>query len=659
MMKRTLSVITALMSFAVMFGAGRVQAQDLTATSANADGRFVHDTDQGPSQNLNRRWDGAKYDDATFDVGAHTGKGSTLLDFDVDNIRSTEESGNLDLSLGQQLLIKGDFSRLTHRDGYIANGMTINNNFLPSPYVGFAQGMSTGTAAAVKRDFQEEEIVLSLSRMSPYRLYLGQWEQHVYGNQGLVLNDKLYSQGMSNYNREIYGGIDADLSAKSQAYYEYGFRRYVNTGEDVPGIIIGKAWKDLNYQADTNVTNNKFAFKYNPYNSLSFAGSVVTRSRYNEGNGLTQNTYAGNLSSSYRPTKNLSMTARLYDRGVQTSYESTYSGNTNTPAQPIDFLFLNGDFDIRYTGLDNIILAGGYRPSATLRNNSNAWAQVYPSTGFLNGGVYGLSGGVNAPAGEDTRHNISGKATFELPQNVELELSENMLRANAAAYENTPTQSYAEMISLIVPLPQNVIWMGSAEQVNSKNTMATFSNFTEKKDTLLTSLTWSDSKGRGSLGLNYAFENGVDSIDAYWSATSGENPASGTKQGTVYTAVLEPSAPYKFTNHVVSASAMLKPTSKFRINGNASYTDSQGLFSTQGAFNSLIPSWGNNAPWVGAQYFNATDTRILHLGLDASYQLCKFVSARGGINYNDWVDRVNNANDGRNTVYNVGVDYKF
>ena len=92
-MKRTLSILSV--SIAVILGAVSAQAQALDGSSAYANARWVHDSDQGPNQNFNREWDGKKYDDAEIDVGAHTGLQQALIDFDLKDLRSTEESGAL------------------------------------------------------------------------------------------------------------------------------------------------------------------------------------------------------------------------------------------------------------------------------------------------------------------------------------------------------------------------------------------------------------------------------------------------------------------------------------------------------------------------------------------------------------------------------------
>jgi hypothetical protein len=655
-MKRTLSILAVSFFTAVMIGAGRAQAQVLDQTSAYGDARWVHNTDQGPSQNFDRRWDGKRYDDGEIDLGVHSGLKQALIDLDLNDLRSLEESGDLNVGLGSSVLLKGDFNRLTHRDGYLMPGMLLNNlqTWTPDNYIktnaGGGSDISTGTAAQIKRDYQEEELVLSLPNHPNFRLFAGQWLQHEYGAQALVINSTLYSQGYQNYTHQVYGGLDADIGDKGQAYYQYGFQKFRNTGQNMQPII-GASWQQGAYQSNADMTSNKVAFRYNPNKEVSLAGSLIDRNRYNQFNGLTQNSYAGNLSGSYRPSKDLSFTTRLYARAVQTGYRNQYQGTTNVPVAPINFLFLNGDFDLRYGGMKDILLSASYRPQVTTRSLTAGWSQVYPSTGFSNGFS---NGGINAPASEDTRHNFIGSAKFELPSGAELELSENYLIANAEAYENIPTQSSIQGISLVIPVVRNVVWMGAVEDTNSKNVKSTFSNFSEKKDVVTTGVNWSDDKGRGTVGLNYQFEHGVDSINAFWGATSGQSspiPAGGN------VTAIEANAPYNFTNHVLGVNAMVKPIAKLRVNGDVTYTDSQGAFLTQGVFES-IPNIG--VPGLqGNQAFNPTDLRILHWGVNASYELCKYTTARAGFRYESWGDRINSLNDGRNTVYDAGLDMKF
>ena len=653
-MKRTLALST-LISLAVMIGSGRAQAQALDATSANGGVKYVHDTDQGPNQNLNRRWDGARYDDAWIDLGVHTGMQKALLDLDLNDLRSTEESGDAEFSYGSSVLVKGDFSRLDHRFGFLMNGLVEDNRFVPNnAIVPGKLGSQVGDGDVVKRDWQKEEIVLSLPSHPEYRFFAGQWEQHKYGNEAIALSNKLYSHGIQNYTQEIYVGLDGDISNKGQVYALGAFRKFRNDGEYANDLIAGGI---VQFQPSNDVTSGKVAFRYNPSDKLSLSGSAIDRHRYNRYNGLTQYTLSANLNGSYRPTKDLSFTARLYGRSIQTNQNTNYIGMSGQqcsagsgPCTPIDFLFLNGDLDANYTGIDHIKLAASYRPQVTIRTNTNQWSEVFTSTAFING----TSAGVNAPAGEDTRHNFMGKMTVELPKDVELELTENYTIANAAAFENTPTLIDARTAAVTAPLCRTVVWMGSFEDSYSRNQLATFSNWTEKKDTIMTGLTWSEPKGKGSVGLNYAYEHGTDSLDAYWSISGqGANSAhSGAPVPGI--AIIEPSAPYNFNNHVLVLSAMARPIEKLRVNGNVSYTDSMGAFLAQQAFaNYGVPGIGTNQGW------NVTDVRILRWGLNANYQVTKYLAARAGFRYDSWVDRINSQNDGSNTVYTLGADYKF
>ena len=411
------------------------------------------------------------------------------------------------------------------------------------------------------------------------------------------------------------------------------------------------------------MTSGKIAFRYNPSNVLSVSGSLIDRQRYNRYNGLTQYNYSANLNASYRPAKDLSFTARLYGRSIQTNQNSNYiknqingAGNAtcaggNGTCTPIDFTYLNGDFDLNYDGIQNVKLAASYRPQLTIRTNTNQWSEVFTSTSFANG----TSAGVNAPAGSDMRHNFLGKLTFELPKDVELELSENYAIANAAAYEITPTRVDVKTAALIVPLRQNVVWMGSLQDSNSKNTLSSYSNWTEKKDTAMTGVTWSDSQGRGSVGLDYAYEQGTTSEDVYWSITGQAAPVPPT--GTV--AIIEPNAPYNFKNHVLGLSASARPTQKLRVNGNVSYTDSMGAFLTNQAFSQNNVVIAGIPAFNGSQAYNVTDVRILRWGVNANYQVTKYLAARAGFGYNSWVDRIDSSNDGSNTTYNLGADLKF
>ena len=157
-------------------------------------------------------------------------------------------------------------------------------------------------------------------------------------------------------------------------------------------------------------------------------------------------------------------------------------------------------------------------------------------------------------------------------------------------------------------------------------------------------VSWSAPKGKGSLNFNYAYEHGTDSINAWFGA-------SGTNKPINY-----PTAPYKYQNNVLSASATAKPTQKLTLNGDVSYTDSNGAFLISQVFDPYFTGTG-----VGqtAQSLNPTDVRILRWGLGARYMLTKYLSARADFKQESWIDRFNSANDGRDDIFSVGLNATF
>ncbi len=653
-MKRTIMTTLGLFFVGIILsGSGRAQAQEEPpATSASGDARFVHSTEQGPSQAFNRRWDGKRYDVGEFDLDLHTGLEKALLDLDLGDLRSTTERGALDFSWGSAVNLKGDFDRLVHREDFLLNGMVINNQWTPNTQASSPITFNApGTGNVLKRDFQEESLNLSLPDHPEYRLFGGEWLQHQYGDRALTIDNVVYSQGVSNYTQQINAGVDADIIDKGQLYYEYVFRKFENNAPTFTG-------KNGFWPAN-DMTANKIAFRYNPSSSLSLAGGALERQRYSQFNGLTQYTYAGNLSAAYRPTKDLSLSARLYDRSVQNNPNAGFPGTS--PGTAIDFLFLKGDFDARYTGIHNAVLNASYRPELTQRRNANQWAELFTDASnivYQNVTIAANNTQANAAASQDTRHNLQGRITLQLPKDVELEFGEKYLIANAAAYENTPTLSNEPSVNITVPLPQRLIWTGNFTDSRSENQRCTMTNFKSTKDTFMTGMTWSEAKGRGSVGFFYTFEEGTDTINAWFGLSNSAQYYSAPNKNSFYTVsplINAPAAPYNYKNHVLSVSATARPVEKLRLMGDVSYTDSEGTFLTSQVFDPYF----TGAPGSTVQAFNPTDLRILRYGAHVNYELAKYVSARAGFRQSSWIDRIDSSNDGRESVYDLGVSAKF
>jgi hypothetical protein len=621
--------MTRITSSLVIILAGTLPAQaqgEPAADSAFAEARFVHNTEQGPNQGLVRRWDGKTYDIVEFDLGLRTGWREALLDLDLSGLRSTNEQGSLDFSLGSFLTLKGEIDRLTHREPFMRNGVVTNGRWTPNPGTTFDPGAQLTGKEAVQRDYHQEEIVVSLPQHPAYRLFAGQWEIHHYGSRAWSLSNKVFRQDVFNFTQEYHGGLDADIADKGQTYYEFAVRKFHNAA--------GSPATEQGVWPDRNLMTNKVALRYNLSDRLSLAAGALARQRHSQFNGTTQSSYSGHLSAAYRPTKDLSLSARLYGRSLGATHNNVFANGGQATVRPMDILFLNGDFSLRYSGIRHAVLSASYKPKLTNRKNSGLWTSMYAPATYRDGTSPPQS---NGPAHQDIRHDLQGSIAIQFPQDVELEVGYRHLQANAAAYENTPTLSQSPSATLTVPLPRRLTWTAGFEETTSRNQKGSFTDFRRKVDTFLTGLTWSEAKGRGSAGVSYAFEEGTDKIFAYYYDRTNAN------------AMRAPDAPYEYKNHVLSADAMLRPHRRVRVAANVSYTDSQNS-----ALGSQILSDVFNV-----QTMNPSDLRILRYGLNARYELAKNFDARGGFRQESWVDRVDSLNDGRNTVYDLGVSAKF
>ena len=636
--------------FAGMLLAGTCPAraqEDATASSVGGEARYVHQAPGGPTQGFVREYDGHSYDVGEFDLFLRTGWQKALLDLDLGDLHSTNERGSLAFSWGSAVNVKSEFSILTHREPFLRNGLIINGFWTPNPNVA---DQTAGSQLAFKRNFQKEEIVLALPSLPGLRFFAGNWLEQERGNRPTPYYKSptiiVYQQNIDRFTRENNFGLDLDIADKGKIYYEYAFRKFVDYAQ-TPSPILAIAGKSPWNVADQDVNTNKLAFRYNPSRNLSLAMGASVRERDNKFNGLTQYNYSGNLSAAYQPSKDLALSARLYEHSTQVRNNSGFNG-VSEPGN-IDFLFLKADVNMRYTGLPGAALTAAYKPELTHRSGTENWAEKFSQTANIVYQDVTLPAGnlqVNRPAGEDTKHNFQAGMTIDFPKDVQLELGERYLIANRSAYENSPTLSNEPSATLTVPLPQRLYWTGSFTEATSENQRASFTNFKSKSDTFLTGLNWSEAKGRCSLDFNYAFEEGTDRIDAWFGTTTGTaaNPN-----------IHELGAPYKYQSHVLSGNAMVRPLAKLRLNGSASYTDSQGSFLTKQVFDPYFTL----APGNTLDAFNPTDVRILRLGIIARYELNKYLTARAGFRHESWVDRLDSTNDGKDDIVDLGINARF
>jgi hypothetical protein len=674
-------MIPASLFIALLLGQARpVQAQDApsgpVATTAEGDMRYTDINPQG-NQGHVREYDGNAYSMEEFDALLRGGWSNSLLDLGIKDANSRDDSGFLNFTYGSGINLKGNFEELTHREPLTQGGAVINNVWQPNTYFAMASTSPAFGQAGFKRIFQNEEIELSLNGLIPgmpavpgipgIRLYAGNWETTSRGNQAIIIGASPATtslgpvlEGIDRYTREDTFGLDLDVTDKGQVFLENAFRKFQDKSQTLTGYAPNVTAATLTSAAlnigQQDTTSNKVAFRYNVSNQLSVTGGASTRHRINEYNQMQQNNYSGNLSGSYQPSKDFSVTTRLYESASQTRDVNVYPGGTTAPTPALNFLFLKGDLDARYSGLSFATLTASYRPEYTHRANALNWVQALNTSAGLpvtyqNGIIQPGTGGlVNNVAADDTKHNLIGSITIKLPEDMEFELQDHYLKASAAAYENSVTLGNDQTGTLTVPLPENLYLTVSVENSQGENATSSLTTYRTKSDTYMTGMTWSDGKGRGSINFNYALETGQDTIDAWFGYTS----------TTVANDINAPGSEYNYKNNVLSVSATAKPIKKLTLTGNASYTDSQGAFLVAGIFDPYFQTSAGVSPsGQTIQSLNPTDLRIVRWGVTARYELSKSVALRGSFRQESWIDRYNVANDGRASMFDLGLSAKF
>lgn len=626
------------------------------AAEGGAEIRLVNIDERSNTQGFVREYDGSQIDvvgrqkDAVeTDIWLRTGFGNGLLDLGVKDINSSDESAFLDLVLGSYLSLNGNLDILTHRQAVTRNGTIIDGVWEPN---GTLTDLVSDQHLLYKRAEGEFRLRLAYPGHPSYRLVSTYWEEHEKGSRPLAyynrVNHKKYVgvQNLDRFTKDISAGVEADIG-KGGVTYDYTARRFDERAstidENYTGMKSGFENKYLKIVPNQKMNRHRIGFRYRLSSSFFVAAGASSRKRDNELNDFKLRSYSGHLSMAYRPTKNLRITGRFYDRIVQIDERTNFEDYDH---EALDFYSLKADIKARYTGVDHAVFTLGYKPEHTYRRHTkDATEHFMNDATYLDGTFVAAETHENKVESKDTKHKFHAGAGIELPMDAELDLNYDLLLANRPAYESSPTNSHDRGIMLTVPCPQGYTLMAGWDNHSSENKEASFTNYKRSLNRFLVGAQWVEKKGRYTAGINYGLEDGKDKIDVYWGDTN-----TGYGCGGACQLRYEAGTPYEYKNSVLSGNVNANLSKGINVSVNSSYATSKAA---------MVTTKVDDGTTVNIPKVNPTDIRMFKWGVSVGYEITKDVTARMGYYQDHWMDKYDDRNDGRANVAELALSAKF
>jgi hypothetical protein len=450
--------------------------------------------------------------------------------------------------------------------------------------------------------------------------------------------------------------------------------RFFTDGAEIVSIPIatGKpADSTKNRLPSQHVYSDEVKLRYDLAKDLALTGVLNGRERQNQFNGYHSRSYLANLATTYRASKDLSLTARLYGRYFQIFENQNFkdvNGEFGEGSQ-IDENAFKAELSGNYKAHEKVRVKADYKVELTHRRDSGTEVFAGPATyadGYLNNGSNVQS---NAAAKEDTKHTVNLGVTAELPFQAEAELAYQKMRANRSAFEGLPTDRDDASLSFVAPLPKGVTFTAGAEYLKERNRTSTLSAFKQISQILRAGLDWAVTN-KVSLGADYTRDY-TKYLTEGWFGIADTTTSSGRTVISTGRLVHEGGMTNRQKNDTAGAHARVVLPKGFLAMGNASYTRSLGqvgLTQFYGnnvevpvAFQAVPNSQAWTTPGAMITDLAPSDVRIWRGGLSLSYtpEKLKHLTARAAYRVDDWVDRVDSRNSGRASIYSANVSAKF
>jgi len=578
------------------------------------------------------------------------------LEKDQAGDKLVDENVSGDLTLGSHVRVRGGLKSLTHRSGVRTGGGIVDNRYVSDIE---ANGDNTqagwnGEDLGFERLESKADLMFRCSE-APVRVNFKYWQELELGDVAYIDQEPTYKLPMRRRTRDLTAQVEGDFGGGTLAY-EGTTRKFAEKALSVEvgagrTNFLGSIPNTKAYRVgEQAMRKHKLTYAHRFSKNLHVAFGAANRWRKSF---LTQYSFDVNtahVAVSYKPTKNLALSGRFYGRVTQVN-EDQWIRSLAGGGDHIDFYQYTADLKARYTGFKRVVLKAQYKPVHTHRRDGEGLGETYGDQIFYQDGTYFFPNELKMNMnGSDIKHQFNLEAEFELPHHSELAFGARGLLANRGAYAASPEKEAEGSATLTIPMSDSVHFMGKGSYMESKADSVWWQTYQRNLARVLLGMTWMDKQGRGSMGMNYGYEDGESKILALFGA--------GRTVGALDSRpmIRIPNAKYEYKNHTVAWNGMVKLPKDYTVRANLGYTLSEADFMVVGQFDPWFTAVGTSGSTI--QNVNPTNLQIVNFGVAASQELGA-VTATLGYGRRQHIDGYYRGNNAKVDRYSLTLAGKF
>lgn len=623
------------------------------------------------NRNYVQEYDGRHHGGLEADVEISAVGRNTYADFGGYDLNGPNASEYFNMNFGPGISAKGKFLKLTHRVPVPKTGVIMNGRFV-SPLdnnrdlVNYLVPVATDTTGLARVSFDrteaEAKFVFQVPSAPDAKLTFGVWQEDEIGQAPARWSQNIDQAVVVDLNRQtrdvslgILSGIgDGAFSA------EYTHRNFSDSAsQTVSSISVqGYLLKVDKPESPSHVMNlYDLRFRNSAGAALPIAGSLSARTRTSGHNKYTSSAYSATAGTSYKPAKNVYLSAKAYGRVVGIYENQGFRddlgkvwGTAGGPAPQIDHSNLAGDLKARYEFSDKLSFKAGYKYENNYRRNADDYEEVFTKTASYQDGTY-ISSNTQSQgvAVQDTKHTMTAGLDAMLPLDIELGAEYRKMVANHAVFESMPTVQDQIDFSLNVPLPAKLTLMTSGVYLSEKNKKSSLTDASMYQNSYHAGLEWAGNSWI-TAGVDYAYEQASYRNTGWFGAA--DNP---TGVVIIVNQLRVPGMLYRYENNIYGYHATAKMSKEFSLTGQGSYTVSRGAIPVN------LYTWRGAGTNIVVTNFGPMDLRIASGGFTLKYTPMAYqdVTARLSFRRDQYLDKVVVANSGAANTASLALSAKF
>lgn len=660
---------------AILLLASAVSSYAQTTAEYSVRALVVETTD---NRNYVQEYDGRHHGGLEADVEISAVGRNTYADFGGYDLNGPNASEYFNMNFGPGVSAKGKFLKLTHRvpvpkTGVIMNGRFVspidNNRDLVNYLVPVATDTTGNARISFDRTESEAKLVFQVPNTDDAKLTIGVWQEDEIGQSPARYSQNIDQAVIVDLNRQtrdvslgIISGIgDGAFSA------EYTHRNFSDSAsQTVSSVSVqGYLLKVDKPESPSHVMNlYDLRFRNGAGAALPIAGSLSARTRTSGHNKYTSSAYSATAGTSYKPAKNVYLTAKAYGRVVGIYENQSFRdglgklwGAAGGPSPEIDHSNLAGDLKARYEFSDKLTFRGGYKYENNYRRNAEDYEQEFLYDANYNDGTYISSGTqTSAVAVQDTKHTMTVGVEAMLPLDIELGADYRKMVANHAVFEALPTVQDQIDVSLVVPLPVNLTLMASGGYLSEKNKKSNLTDSDMHQNSYHAGIEWVGSS-KFAAGVDYSYEQASHRSTGYFGQSNSTAGATlgGLAPGFLTNLLIEPAMVYRYENKIYGYHARVIISKELSLTGQGSYTVSHGVIPVN------LNTWRGAGTNIVVTDFGPMDIRMASGGFMLKYTPMAYqdVTARLSFRRDQYLDKVVVANSGAVNTASLALSARF